>query len=364
MVVPLLALAPGRRPRCPRRPATTRSRFGIEVARKGLWNEARFRFERAVDARPRERGGAATTSRVALEQQGEFAKAREAYEKALKLTPAASTSSRTTICSGKPMTSEIARRRRRRSARRSSCPSPCWPRAAARPSSRSRSRRRCRARSTSRSFRRVLVAGFVTDLERGATSSSAPRRRACSRTSSARTRSCRCWSPTGRPCTTRWRACWRSSGRAGSYSKAEKDQFTAGDRPHPAGRGVLAQGRRGVPEPAHRHRARGLRGRRTARASSPRSAWCATPAPTARAWCAATATSSARASASPRTSTSWTAAPARPCTRRSSPRRSSTARSRRSRRSPPTSSSWTACCPNFLGVISPQKIRGTRVLLR
>ena len=60
--------------------------FGIEVARKGLWNEARFRFERAVALDP-ENAEALNDLGVALEQQGEFARAREAFEKALKLAP-------------------------------------------------------------------------------------------------------------------------------------------------------------------------------------------------------------------------------------------------------------------------------------
>lgn len=61
-------------------------RFGIEVARKGLWLEARFRFEKAVGLDPAN-GAAQNDLAIALEQQGEFQKAREAYEKALKLKP-------------------------------------------------------------------------------------------------------------------------------------------------------------------------------------------------------------------------------------------------------------------------------------
>jgi Flp pilus assembly protein TadD len=60
--------------------------FGVEVARKGLWQEARFRFEKAVTADP-DNAEALNNLAVALEQQGEFDKAREAYEKALKLKP-------------------------------------------------------------------------------------------------------------------------------------------------------------------------------------------------------------------------------------------------------------------------------------
>jgi Flp pilus assembly protein TadD len=60
--------------------------FGIEVARRGLWSEARFRFERAVGLDP-DNAEALNNLAVALEQQGEFSKAREAFEKALKLKP-------------------------------------------------------------------------------------------------------------------------------------------------------------------------------------------------------------------------------------------------------------------------------------
>lgn len=60
--------------------------FGIDVARRGLWSEARFRFERAVALDP-ENAEALNDLGVALEQQGEFAKAREVFDKALKLKP-------------------------------------------------------------------------------------------------------------------------------------------------------------------------------------------------------------------------------------------------------------------------------------
>ena len=60
--------------------------FGLKVAQKGLWQEARFRFERAVQLDP---GNAAALNdlAVALEQMGEFDEARKAYEKALELKP-------------------------------------------------------------------------------------------------------------------------------------------------------------------------------------------------------------------------------------------------------------------------------------
>ena len=85
MVVPLVAalLAGGGRSSAS---SADELAFGIEVARKGLWNEARFRFERAVALDP-DNAEALNDLGVALEQQGEFAKSREAFEKALKIAP-------------------------------------------------------------------------------------------------------------------------------------------------------------------------------------------------------------------------------------------------------------------------------------
>ena len=60
--------------------------FGIDVARKGLWSEARFRFEKAL-ALDAQNASALNNLAVALEQQGDFEKARECYAQALKLKP-------------------------------------------------------------------------------------------------------------------------------------------------------------------------------------------------------------------------------------------------------------------------------------
>jgi len=60
--------------------------FGLTVAQKGLWQEARFRFERAAKAEP-QNAAALNDLAVALEQMGDFAGARQAYEKALELKP-------------------------------------------------------------------------------------------------------------------------------------------------------------------------------------------------------------------------------------------------------------------------------------
>jgi Flp pilus assembly protein TadD len=60
--------------------------FGIDVARRGLWQEARFRFEQAVAMNP-DSASAFNNLGVTLEQQGEFDKARAAYERALQIEP-------------------------------------------------------------------------------------------------------------------------------------------------------------------------------------------------------------------------------------------------------------------------------------
>jgi Tfp pilus assembly protein PilF len=60
--------------------------FGISVARKGLWKEALYRWERATQIDP-SYAAAFNNLAVAYEQQGNFDKAREAYEKAVQLEP-------------------------------------------------------------------------------------------------------------------------------------------------------------------------------------------------------------------------------------------------------------------------------------
>ena len=60
--------------------------FGIDVARRGLWQEARFRFAQATTIDP-DSASAFNNLGVTLEQQGEFDKARAAYERALQLQP-------------------------------------------------------------------------------------------------------------------------------------------------------------------------------------------------------------------------------------------------------------------------------------
>ena len=60
--------------------------FGIRVAQAGLWKEARFRFERAIDLDPTY-PAAWNNLAIMYEQTGEHEKAKTAYERALKLAP-------------------------------------------------------------------------------------------------------------------------------------------------------------------------------------------------------------------------------------------------------------------------------------
>ena len=60
--------------------------FGIQVAQRGLWKEAIYRWERATQLDPTY-AAAFNNLAVAYEHEGQLAKAREAYEKALALEP-------------------------------------------------------------------------------------------------------------------------------------------------------------------------------------------------------------------------------------------------------------------------------------
>lgn len=64
--------------------AASQLAFGTEVARKGLWREASFRFEQAVAKEP---GNARAHNNlaVALEASGEYARALAEYKRALEL---------------------------------------------------------------------------------------------------------------------------------------------------------------------------------------------------------------------------------------------------------------------------------------
>jgi Flp pilus assembly protein TadD len=60
--------------------------FGINVAQRGLWREAIYRWERATAIDPTY-AAAFNNLAVAYEHEGRFEKARQAYEKAIELEP-------------------------------------------------------------------------------------------------------------------------------------------------------------------------------------------------------------------------------------------------------------------------------------
>ena len=60
--------------------------FGVEVASKGLWKEAAYRWEKAVELDP-QNPKAHNNLGVAYERSGKFEEALDAYETALELSP-------------------------------------------------------------------------------------------------------------------------------------------------------------------------------------------------------------------------------------------------------------------------------------
>src|SRR5256886_11649054 len=60
--------------------------FGISVAQRGLWREAIYRWEKAVELDPTY-AAAYNDLAVAYEHEGQLEKARQAYDKALALEP-------------------------------------------------------------------------------------------------------------------------------------------------------------------------------------------------------------------------------------------------------------------------------------
>ena len=66
--------------------AATQIAFGTDVAKKGHWREAAFRFEQAIAKEPNN-ARAHNNLAVALEADGDFARALDEYKKALELDP-------------------------------------------------------------------------------------------------------------------------------------------------------------------------------------------------------------------------------------------------------------------------------------
>jgi Flp pilus assembly protein TadD len=60
--------------------------FGIKVAQNGLWKEATYRWEKAVELDPTY-AAAWNNLGIAYEHEGRFEDARKAYEKAVSLDP-------------------------------------------------------------------------------------------------------------------------------------------------------------------------------------------------------------------------------------------------------------------------------------
>jgi type IV pilus assembly protein PilF len=66
--------------------AKTQVEFGINVAQRGLWREAIYRWEKATELDP-SYAAAYNDLAVAYEHEGQLDKARKAYEKAIELDP-------------------------------------------------------------------------------------------------------------------------------------------------------------------------------------------------------------------------------------------------------------------------------------
>jgi Tfp pilus assembly protein PilF len=60
--------------------------FGINVAQRGLWKEALYRWKRAAELDPTY-AAAFNNLAIAYEHEGQLAEARESYEKAVQLEP-------------------------------------------------------------------------------------------------------------------------------------------------------------------------------------------------------------------------------------------------------------------------------------
>ena len=82
----MLAAAPSGAWASARSDAKEQVEFGIKVAQTGLWREAQYRWERAVQIDPTY-AEAWNNLAIAYEHSGKFDEARKAYETAIKLDP-------------------------------------------------------------------------------------------------------------------------------------------------------------------------------------------------------------------------------------------------------------------------------------
>jgi Flp pilus assembly protein TadD len=69
-----------------RRDAKSQVEFGINVAQRGLWREAIYRWQRATELDPTY-AAAFNDLAIAYEHEGQLDNARKAYEKAIELDP-------------------------------------------------------------------------------------------------------------------------------------------------------------------------------------------------------------------------------------------------------------------------------------
>jgi type IV pilus assembly protein PilF len=66
--------------------AKAQVKFGIDVAQRGLWREAIYRWQKAAEADPTY-ASAFNNLAVGYEHEGQMEKARQAYERAMTLAP-------------------------------------------------------------------------------------------------------------------------------------------------------------------------------------------------------------------------------------------------------------------------------------
>ena len=66
--------------------AKSQVEFGINVAQRGLWREAIYRWQKATELDPTY-AAAYNDLAIAYEHEGQLANARKAYEKAIELDP-------------------------------------------------------------------------------------------------------------------------------------------------------------------------------------------------------------------------------------------------------------------------------------
>lgn len=85
-VVMLLAASAAARAADNRSESKQQVEFGIKVAQAGLWNEAMYRWQKAVELDP-SYSAAWNNLAIAYEHEGKFDEAKKAYERALKLDP-------------------------------------------------------------------------------------------------------------------------------------------------------------------------------------------------------------------------------------------------------------------------------------